>query len=51
VTTTGTAEPTFSGTHSVVGDVWIWLMDGAVKLSQTLVGQVPDVGYQIVKGK
>jgi hypothetical protein len=37
--------------HATLGEVWVWLMDGAIKLSETWVGTVPDVGYQIVKGK
>ena len=37
--------------HATLGEVWVWLMDGTIKLSETWVGTVPDVGYQIVKGK
>ena len=37
--------------HATLGEVWVWLMDGTTKLSETWVGTVPDVGYQIVKGK
>ena len=37
--------------HATRGEVWVWLMDGATRLSQTWVATVPDVGYQIVKGK
>jgi hypothetical protein len=35
--------------HSTIGDVWIWIMNGGSITSQTLIGKVPDVGYQIVK--
>jgi hypothetical protein len=31
--------------------VWVWLMDGATRLSETWVGTVSDVGYQIVRVK
>ena len=33
------------------GEVWAWLMDATTKLSETWVGTVPEVGYQIVKVK
>ena len=29
------------------GDVWIWPMDGATRLSETYVGTVPDTNYRI----
>jgi hypothetical protein len=29
--------------------VWVWLMNGAVKLSETYVASVPEVGYQIIR--
>lgn len=35
--------------HTTVGEVWMWRMDGAVRLSQTWVATVSDVGYEIVK--
>ena len=35
--------------HATQGDVWVWLMNGPVKLSETYVGTVPDTGYQIVR--
>jgi DNA-binding winged helix-turn-helix (wHTH) protein len=31
--------------------VWVWLMNGTMKLSETYVATVPDTGYQIVKAK
>jgi hypothetical protein len=31
--------------------VWVWLMDGTTRISQTWVATVPDVGYQIVSSK
>ena len=37
--------------HATRGEVWVWLMNGATKLSETYVATVPDVEYQIVKGK
>ena len=52
------AERLFSGGAAAVvednpgrGEVWLWLMDGTAKLSQTWVATVPEVGYQIVKVK
>ena len=30
------------------GEVWAWLMNGTTRTSQTYVGTVGDVGYQIV---
>jgi hypothetical protein len=35
--------------HATLGEVWIWLMDGATRLSQTYVSTVTDVGYAPVK--
>jgi len=35
--------------HATRGEVWVWLMDGAVKLSENYVATVPDVGYQIMR--
>jgi hypothetical protein len=35
--------------HVTQGDVWIWLMDGTTKLSETWAGTVPDTGYRIVR--
>ena len=35
--------------HATRGEVWVWLMNGTVKLSETWVATVPDVGYQVVK--
>ena len=35
--------------HATLGEVWVWLMDGTTKLSETWVATVPDVGYRIVK--
>jgi len=37
--------------HATRGEVWGWLMNGSVRLSQHHVGSVPEVGYQIVKVK
>jgi hypothetical protein len=34
--------------NTVTGDVWVWLMNGTTRLSQTMVGSVPDLGYQII---
>jgi hypothetical protein len=33
------------------GEVWVWLMDGTTKLSETRVATVPDIGYQIVQAR
>ena len=33
--------------HGAAGDVWVWLMNGTTRLSQTYVGTVPDTTYQI----
>jgi hypothetical protein len=35
--------------HATRGEVWVWLMDGTIKRSETHVGTVPDVGYRIVR--
>ena len=37
--------------HATRGEVWVWLMNGAAKLSETYVATVPETGYQIVKVK
>jgi hypothetical protein len=37
--------------HATRGEVRVWLMNGAAKVSETWVATVPDVGYQIVKAK
>jgi hypothetical protein len=37
--------------HATAGEAWVWLMDGAVPLSETWVATVADVGYQIVNVK
>jgi len=29
--------------------VWVWLMDGTTKLSETWVATVSELGYQIVR--
>jgi len=29
--------------------VWVWLMNGAEKLSEVYVGTVPDTEYQILR--
>jgi hypothetical protein len=34
--------------HSTKGEVWVWLMEGALTLAQTRIGIVPDVGYHPV---
>ena len=31
--------------HATRGEVWVWLMDGTVKLSEYYVASVPDTGY------
>jgi hypothetical protein len=33
--------------HATRGDVWLWPMDGATRLSETYVRTVPDTGWQI----
>ena len=35
----------------VAGDLWIWLMDGAVKRDEHYVATGPEVEYQIVTVK
>ena len=35
--------------HATRGEVWVWLMDGTTKVSQTWVATVPEVGYEITK--
>jgi hypothetical protein len=35
--------------HATQGDVWVWLMNGTTKLSETWVATVPDTGYQIIR--
>ena len=35
--------------HTTRGEVWVWLMDGAVKLAETYVAAVPDTGYRVVR--
>ena len=37
--------------HAARGEVWVWLMDGATKVSESHAGTVSDVGYQVVKSK
>jgi hypothetical protein len=37
--------------HATLGEVWVWLMDGAVSRSETWVGTVSDVGYRPVTVK
>jgi hypothetical protein len=37
--------------NTINGDVWVWLMDGTASHSETWIGRVPDLGYQVVKGK
>jgi len=34
--------------HATTGEVWVWLMSGTTRTSQTHIGTVPDVGYEIV---
>jgi hypothetical protein len=34
--------------HGTSGEVWVWLMNGTTRTSQTYVGAVGDVGYKIV---
>ena len=34
--------------HATRGEVWVWPMDGAARVTETLVGTVSDSGYQIV---
>ena len=45
-TWTATGRPTSCGTARP-GDVWVWLMNGTTRLSQTYVGTVADTTYQI----
>ena len=35
--------------HATLGEVWVWLMDGTTRLSETWVATVPDTGYRIIK--
>jgi hypothetical protein len=35
--------------HATLGEVWVWLMDGTTKVSETWVGTVPDTGYRIIR--
>jgi hypothetical protein len=35
--------------HATRGEVWVWLMNGTVKITETWVATVPDTGYRIVK--
>ena len=35
--------------HATRGEVWVWLMNGTVKMTETWVATVPDTGYRIVK--
>jgi hypothetical protein len=37
--------------HATAGEVWVWLMDGATKLSEMWVATVSDAGCQVVKMK
>jgi len=37
--------------HATRGEVWVWLMDGTTKRSETWVASVPEVGYRIVKNR
>ena len=37
--------------HATRGEVWLWLMNGTVRLSETCVASVADAGYQTVKVK
>jgi len=34
--------------HATRGEVWLWPMNGATRVSQAYVDAVPDVDYQIV---
>jgi len=34
--------------HATRGEVWLWPMDGAARVTETRVETVPDTGYQIV---
>ena len=35
--------------HATSGEVWVWMMDGAARLSETWVATVPDTEYRIIK--
>jgi len=35
--------------HATRGEVWLWLMDGTVKLSESWIATVPDTEYRIVR--
>ena len=37
--------------HATAGEVWVWRMDGATRLSETWVATVADVGYRPVIAK
>ena len=41
-------RPALAATR-VNGEVWVWLMNGPVRLSETWVATVPDTGYRIVR--
>jgi hypothetical protein len=45
---TGDGQADILWHHAVRGEVWMWLMDGAMKVSEHYVGAVPDTGYRIV---
>ena len=33
--------------HATPGEVWVWLMNGPVRVSETWIATVPDTGYRI----
>ena len=35
--------------HATRGDVWVWLMNGPIRSTETYVTTVWDTGYQIVR--
>ena len=34
--------------HKTVGDVWVWLVNGPIRIPQWYLATVPDTGYRIV---
>jgi hypothetical protein len=47
----GDAKADILWLHLTRGEVWVWLMDGTAKRSETWVATVPDTGYRIVNVK
>ena len=47
----GDGKPDILWHHATLGEVWVWPMDGTVKLGENYVASVPDTGYKIVTAK